>query len=235
MYLSIVIPAYNEEERIGPTLAKIYSFLKTRNYDYEVLVVDDGSTDNTVKEVQKNDLFIENKLRVISNGINRGKGFSVRSGMINSRGENVLISDADLSTPIEELDKLFAYFAKNFDIVMGSRSTQGSDIGIRQPWYREKMGRIFNFFIKKILFLEFNDTQCGFKLLKATPAKNIAAQLCMNGFSFDVEMAYLAKKRGYKIAEVGVIWNNSIQTKVSIFGSSLNMFFDLFRIKRLHK
>jgi dolichyl-phosphate beta-glucosyltransferase len=235
MFLSIIIPAYNEEKRIGPTLAKIYSFLKNKEYSYEVLVVDDGSSDNTVQEVQKSNLFSENKLKIISNGINRGKGFSVKNGILNSSAEFVLISDADLSTPIEESDKLSAYLDKGFDIIIGSRGAQDSDIRIRQPWHRERMGRIFNFFIKKILFLEFDDTQCGFKLFKAPAAKNIAAQLCMDGFSFDVEMLYLAKKGGYKIAEVGVIWNNSPQSTVKLLSSSLNMFFDLFKIKQLHK
>ena len=235
MYLSLVMPAYNEEKRIGLTLTKIYSFLKNKEYSYEVLIVDDGSSDNTVKEAQKSSLFMQNRLRIINNGTNKGKVFSVKNGILNSQGENILISDADLSTPIEEADKLFSYFDKDFDIIIGSRSTQGSDVRIRQPWHRERMGRIFNFFIKKILFLEFDDTQCGFKLFKATAAKNIAAQLCMDGFSFDVEMLYLAKKGGYKIAEVGVIWNNSPQSTVKLLSSSLNMFFDLFKIKQLHK
>lgn len=235
MFLSIIIPAYNEEKRIGPTLVRIHSFLRGRSYDYEVLVVDDGSTDNTSREVKKSDLFKENKLRIISNGSNRGKGFSVKNGILNSRADFVLISDADLSTPIEEIDKLFKYIDKDFDIVIGSRSVNSSEIIIHQPWHRECMGRIFNFFVRKMLVDDFKDTQCGFKLFKGNIARAIAALLRIEGFSFDVEMLYIAKQKGYKIAETGVVWNNSAQSTVKVFRSSLNMFLDLFRIKWLHK
>ncbi|MDP2923613.1 MAG: glycosyltransferase family 2 protein [Candidatus Omnitrophota bacterium] len=235
MLLSIIIPAYNEEKRIGPTLVQINSFLKNRSYNCEILVIDDGSADNTMKKAEKSSLFTENKSRVISNGTNGGKGFSVKNGILNSHGEYVLISDADLSTPIEEVDKLFKYIDKGFDIAIGSRSVSTSEIKAHQPWHRERMGRIFNFFVRKILVSDFNDTQCGFKLFKGNIARAIAAQLKIDGFSFDVEMLYIAKQKGYKIAEVGVMWNNSAQSTVRVFGSSLNMLLDLLKIKSLHR
>jgi len=235
MYLSIVIPTYNEEKRIGATLSKIYDFLKTKNYDYEIIVVDDGSTDRTVLETQQSILFKENNLGVIKNWINMGKGFSVKRGILASKGDYVLFSDADLSTPIEELDKLFGYINNEFDVVIGSRSVKDSDVKIHQPWHRERMGKTFNFFVKLFLLKEFNDTQCGFKLFKGNIARKIAQLLKIDGFCLDVEMLYLARQKAYKIKEIGVVWKNSPQTKVNTIGSSINMFLDLLKIKTLHR
>lgn len=235
MYLSIVIPAYNEEERIVATLSKIYDFLKTKEYDYEIIVVDDGSTDKTVLEVQQSELFKDNKSGIIKNWINMGKGFSVKRGILASRGDYVLFSDADLSTPIEEADKLFSYINKGYDIVIGSRSVKDSDVKIHQPWHREKMGKTFNLFVKLLLMKDFNDTQCGFKLFGGNIARKLAPLLKIDGFCFDAEMLYLAKIKGYKIKELGVVWKNSPQTKVEAIGSSINMFLDLLKIKALRR
>ncbi len=235
MYLSIVIPAYNEEKRIKATLLRIYGFLRTKDYNYEIIIVDDGSTDKSVLEVQQSQLFKEGNLRVIKNRKNTGKGFSVKRGILASKGDYVLFSDADLSTPIEELDKLFGYINDGYDIIIGSRGKKDSDVKVHQPWHREKMGKIFNVFVKSMLFKEFNDTQCGFKLFKGDIAREIAQLLKFNGFSFDVEMIYLARKKGYNLKEIGVVWENSPKSKVKVIGSSFNMFLDLFKIKALHK
>ena len=173
IYLSIVIPAYNEEKRIGDTLDRIYNFLKTKKYDFEVMVIDDGSTDKTVDMASASELAKENRLKILKNGSNKGKGFSVKSGILNSSGEYILFSDADLSTPIEEVDKLFEEINKGYDIVIGSRSMEGSDVRVRQPWYREIMGKTFNFFVKSILFKEFNDTQSVSYTHLTLPTKRI--------------------------------------------------------------
>ncbi|MEA3488884.1 MAG: dolichyl-phosphate beta-glucosyltransferase [Candidatus Omnitrophota bacterium] len=234
MYLSIVIPAYNEENRIGPTLSLMHDYFFSRDYDHEVILVDDGSTDGTVPEAERSRFVSESRLKIVQNGVNRGKGFSVRNGIMNSRGEYVLICDADMSTPIEEMDKLAGYFHEGYDIVIGSRSIKGSDVRVRQPWYRERMGKTFNFLVKLILMGGIKDTQCGFKVFKGDIAREIAYDLRIDGFCYDVEMLYLAEKKGYRIKEVGIVWDNSPQSKVKIMGSSLNMFFDLVKIKRLH-
>lgn len=235
MYLSIIIPAYNEERRIGATLSKIYSFLKAKGCDYEVIVVDDGSSDNTASIAAQSELAKEGKLILLKNAKNAGKGFSVRRGILSSRGDFVLFSDADLSTPITEADKLLQYIAEGFDIVIGSRSIADSDVRVHQPWLRERMGKIFNFFVKTFLVRNFNDTQCGFKLFKGDIARQIADLLKIDGFCFDVEMLYIARQKGYKAKEAGVIWEDSRQSKVRVLGSSLSMFCDLFRIRALHR
>ncbi|MDD5194064.1 MAG: glycosyltransferase family 2 protein [Candidatus Omnitrophica bacterium] len=235
MFLSIVIPAYNEENRLLPTLEKIYSYLGSNNFDCEVIVVDDGSLDNTKDTALRSQLNNAGKLTVLQNGRNRGKGFSVKRGILASQGDYILFSDADLSTPIEEFEKLFKGVKEGFDIVIGSRGVFESDIRVHQPWHREKMGKIFNFFIKAFIFNNFSDTQCGFKLFKGSIARDIASSTVIEGFCFDVEMIYIAKMRRYKIKEIGVIWNNSPQSRVKIFGSSIGMFYDLLRIKALHK
>ncbi|MDP3791550.1 MAG: glycosyltransferase family 2 protein [Candidatus Omnitrophota bacterium] len=232
VYLSVIIPAYNEEGRIGPTLSKVYEFLRTKDYDWEVILVDDGSSDNTVIRAQDSELAKIAKLKIINNGTNKGKGFSVKNGILNSSGEYILFSDADLSTPIEEADKLFSYIKKGCDIVIGSRSIAGADVKVHQPFYREWMGRIFNFLVNMLLIKGFNDTQCGFKLFKGNVARELGKELTVNGFCFDVEMLYLAGKKGYRIAETGIIWENSPQSKVRVINSSLAMFIDLFKIKR---
>lgn len=234
VHLSIVIPAYNEEKRIAGTLNKLYDFLKRKNFSYEVIVVDDGSTDNTVGISENSILAGEDKLRVIRNGSNTGKGFSVKNGILNSNGEYVLFSDADMSVPIEEVDKFFDIMGKGYDIIIGSRGLKESDVRMHQPWYREMMGRVFNLFVKSLLMSEFNDTQCGFKLFKADPAKYIASQLRINGFSFDVEMLYIAAKIGYRVKEMPVIWLNSPQSRVNPLFDSARMFFDLIRIRVMH-
>ncbi|MFC1570435.1 dolichyl-phosphate beta-glucosyltransferase [Candidatus Omnitrophota bacterium] len=235
MYLSVVIPAFNEEKRILSTLNKIDTFFREKDYDYEVIVVDDGSADGTMSTVEKSGIPSKGKVRVLSYNGNRGKGYAVKTGILESKGEYVLVSDADMSTPIEEVEKLIGIIEEGYDAVIGSRSVSDSEVRVRQPWYRERMGKTFNLFVRLTLGMnDFIDTQCGFKLFKGDVAREIAGKLQIDGFSFDVEMLYLAKRKGYKIKEVGIIWNNSPQSKVKVIASSTSMFLDLFNIRRIH-
>jgi len=233
MLLSIVIPAYNEEKRLKSTLEKLYSYLKIKDYEYEVIVIDDGSSDKTSEVALSSELAKIGKLSLLKNEKNEGKGFSIKRGILSSRAEFILFTDSDLSTPIEELDEIFLSI-QTHDIVIGSRSIEGADIRVHQPFYRELMGRIFNILVNIFVLKGFIDTQCGFKLFRSTAAKDIAKELKINRFGFDVEMLYLAKKKNYKIKEVPVIWLDSPTSKVNPIFDSFKMFIDLLLIKRLH-
>ncbi len=200
-----------------------------------MIVVDDGSDDDTVRKAKESDIFKTGALSVVRNETNSGKGFAVKAGILKSAGKYVLFSDADSSTPIDELDKMLEYIGDDVDIVIGSRSVPDSDVRVPQPWHREKMGKIFNFCVRALLVDSFKDTQCGFKLFKGDIAREIARLSEIKGFCFDVEMLYIAGQKGYRVREVGVVWNNSIQSKVKILNSSLSMFLDLLRIKKIHK
>lgn len=228
--ISIVIPAFNEEKRIMPTIQKIYAYLKSNVALFEIFVVDDGSSDNTREVV--NDLSGEIRgIKLLSNESNRGKGFSVRSGVLNANCALILLSDADLSTPIEEVEKLLPYLEQGYDIVIGSRGLKESDIIKRQAWYRQLMGKTFNLLVKTILFTGIEDTQCGFKLFKTDLAKKVFGLSKIDGFAFDVELLLIAKRMGYRIKEVPVRWINSPQSRVRIVGDSFKMFIDLLRIR----
>jgi len=234
MHLSIIIPAYNEQDRLPLTLSKIHSYCNSQSYNYEVLVVDDGSTDNTIRVVTDNPLSEAGRLRILKNQRNRGKGYSVKRGVMASKGDYVLFSDADLSTPIGEVEKLFSALNEKCDIAIGSRSIKGAQIKVHQPFYREYMGKFFNRLVRIFAFKGIIDTQCGFKLFKGTLARDIAAQMRVDGFAFDVEMLYLARRSGCRIEEVPIIWVNSPQSKVDPLRDSLKMLLDIINIKRLH-
>ncbi|MEK6862297.1 MAG: dolichyl-phosphate beta-glucosyltransferase [Nanoarchaeota archaeon] len=225
--LSVVIPAYNESQRIKSTVDIILKYLKNWKIKFEIIVVDDGSIDNTVDEVKK---INKKNIRLIKNGRNYGKGYSEKNGILNSRYEYVLFSDADLSTPIDMLDR-FEKYIDNYDIVIGSRALSGSDIKIKQPFYREFMGKIFNKFVRLFTVRGINDTQCGFKLFKGNIAKKIFERATLDGFGFDVEILYIAKLNGIKIIEVPVIWRNSKLSKVRPIKDAVRMFKDLFIIR----
>ncbi|MCM8787322.1 MAG: glycosyltransferase family 2 protein [Candidatus Omnitrophica bacterium] len=234
MLLSLVIPAYNEEKRLAVTLEKISTYLDRKEIDYEVIIVDDGSVDKTSQVALSSKLAKQNKLILLKNEENKGKGYSVKRGILKAKGEYILFSDADLSTPIEELAKLFFYI-NNYNIVIGSRAKKESKIIVHQPFYREIAGKIFNLFVQIFILKGICDTQCGFKLFKTDCAKKIARYLKTSGFVFDVEMLYLAKKFGYNIKEVGIIWSNSCESKVNILKDFSKIFKDLISIKYIHK
>ncbi len=227
MYLSIVIPAYNEEKRIQRTLEKILHYCKKHTYSYEILVVNDSSTDKT-KEVAQD---IGNKhIRIIENAQNRGKGYSVKQGFLHACGEWILFTDADLSTPIDELELFFRYTI-DYPVVIGSRNLPMSRIVVKQPFLRSTLGKIFPFFVRCFLLPEITDSQCGFKLFRQDVAKRIAEKQRLDGFCFDTEQLFLAKKFEYTIKEVPISWANDERSKVCLFSDPLKMFLDVFRIR----
>jgi glycosyltransferase involved in cell wall biosynthesis len=227
--LSIVIPAFNEELRLPETLSLISSYIRGSNRETEVIVIDDGSTDRTADVAQSFRDEIRH-LRVVANSTNRGKGYSVRNGMMEASGRIVLFTDADLSAPIEETDKLLAALADH-DVAIGSRALNRSLISVRQSAFREYAGMIFNFIVRATLRLPFVDTQCGFKAFRREPCRIIFQQQRIERFGFDPELLYLARHHGLRSAEIPVRWAHSPATKVSMLRDSVQMFLDVFIIR----
>lgn len=223
--ISVIIPAYNEERRIISTLIKINNYLKTEKYDYEIIVIDDGSKDRTVELVQQ-----QGFAKIIRNPGNKGKGYSVKQGMLSAKNEWILFSDADLSTPIEELDK-FKPYAGSHEVMIGSRCLAQSKIALHQPFYRELPGKIFGKMVKLICLKEITDSQCGFKLFSRNAAQKIFSKQTINRFGFDVEILYLAKKYGYSLKEIPITWTNDRQTRLNLFTDSISMFKDIIKIR----
>jgi glycosyltransferase involved in cell wall biosynthesis len=227
--LSIIIPSFNEEQRLPDTLRKIAAYVRERRPDTEVIVVDDGSTDKTATVARSYQARIP-LLRVLSNGTNRGKGFSVRHGSLEARGNIVLFTDADLSSPIEEGEKLLARLATH-DVAIGSRAVDRSLIEAHQSAFRESAGIVFNRIVRIILRLPFVDTQCGFKAFRRERCRIIFEQQTIERFGFDPELLYLARHHGLSTIEVPVRWAHSPATKVSMLKDSVQMFLDVFVIR----
>lgn len=223
-FLSVVIPAFNEAERLPRTLGRLADYLRAFGRSHEILVVDDGSSDATAERARAAGAT------VLRNDKNRGKGHAVRRGMLEARGQRRLMTDADLSTPIEELKRFLETMDRGFDVVIGSRALPGANIEVHQPWFRENMGRLYNLFVRALAVPGLRDTQCGFKLWSAAAALDAFAPARLDGFSFDVEALYLARKRGYRIAEVPVTWRNDAATRVGL-GTGSAAFPDLLRIR----
>jgi dolichyl-phosphate beta-glucosyltransferase len=224
--LSVVIPAFNEAERLPATLAKIRAYLDGRGERYEILVVDDGSRDATVVQAERHGGAAT---RVLKNERNRGKGHAVRQGMLAARGARRLMSDADLSTPIEELAALAARIDEGFDIAIASRAVAGARIEVHQSPLRESAGRLFNLIVRLLAVPGIHDTQCGFKLFTAAAAVAVFSAARLDGFSFDVEALFVARSRGLRIAEVPVTWRNDAATRVSA-ARGAQAFADILRI-----
>jgi dolichyl-phosphate beta-glucosyltransferase len=232
--LSVVIPAFNEERRLGATLQRMDAFLGSLPTEYELVVVDDGSTDNTVA-VARAFASARGRLRVLHNRRNRGKGASVRRGVAAARGERILFTDADLSAPITDLPRLDAALDRGAAVAIGSRAVRGARVLTPQPWYRTLMGKTFNLFVQVLVLPGVQDTQCGFKLFTRAAARRLFPRQTLAGFGFDVEVLYLARRCGLTVAEVPVEWRNSLQSRVSPLKDSLRMFGDLFRVLARHR
>ena len=227
---SIIIPAYNEGARLDATLNKVLRYIAQQKWDAEVIVVNDGSRDNTVEIVQEH-MQKNSMLRLIENPGNRGKGYSVRNGMMHARGEVLLFSDADLSSPIEEAPKLLAAIKEGADIAIGSRWMQSELQTQRQPLYRQLFGRIFNLMLRLILGLQFKDTQCGFKAFTRPAAQAIFPQQKIERWGFDPELLYLANKYGFKVVEVPVAWAHSAGTRISPLRDGTRMVVEMLKIR----
>jgi dolichyl-phosphate beta-glucosyltransferase len=229
--LSVVIPSYNEEKRLESGLRQALDYLARRGTSYELLVVDDGSRDRTSELATA---FAGRGVRVLRHERNRGKGAAVRTGVLASRGDRVLLSDADFSTPIAELPKLERRLADGTPLVIGSRGLADSQVRQRQPLYREMMGKTFNRLIRLLGVRGIRDTQCGFKLVAGDVGRRLASELTIDGFAWDVELIWLARRRGYRVAEVGVVWINSPESRVDPIRSSFAMLRDvvLMRFRR---
>ncbi len=233
IYLSVIIPAYRESERIGRNLLEIQDYLVTKNYSYEILVITDGSPDNTAEIARNYQERIKN-LRVIENKENHGKGYVVRQGLLEARGEYRVFLDADGSTSITHLDKFLPEAENGNDVVIGSRDIAGAFIQIHQPKYREIMGDMGNWAIRLVLGLwNYPDTQCGFKLLNAQAAEEVAKRMVVDRFGFDFELIILAKKLGFKIKQMPVRWLNEEGSTVGLFGPNgfIQVLIDLFKTK----
>ena len=227
MRLSIVIPAFDEAARLGPTLEMVCDFAARREGGFEVIVVDDGSRDGTAAVAEG---FAARGVRLLRLPRNRGKGAAVRTGVLASQGARVLISDADLSTPIAELDRVEPHLAEA-PLVFGSRGLGESRVVRHQPWYRQAMGRTFNLIIRLLGVGGLRDTQCGFKLLDGETARQLFAEMTVDGFAFDVELVLLARRRGLAIVEIGVEWANAEGSRVHPVWSSLGMLRDVLRLR----
>ncbi|MEZ5424489.1 MAG: glycosyltransferase family 2 protein [Pyrinomonadaceae bacterium] len=232
--LSIVIPAFNESERIAPGLAKILAYIRERKIDGELIVVDDGSSDDTA-EVARNvaSEYSDIETNVIRYEQNRGKGYAVKTGLLAARADIALFSDADLSTPIDEADKLLTPIAiDEMDVTFGSRAIDRSLIGTHQPWRREQGGKVMNFVIRKMSGLDFADTQCGFKAFNMKKFRPLLDVMTVDRFGFDVEFLFVAKYHGLRLAEIPVRWNDVAGSKVSVFRDTRRMFSELAQVRR---
>ena len=227
---SIVIPAYNEGARLGATLEKVLAYVRARGWDAEVIVVNDGSRDHTA-DIVRTFAAKDSALRLVENPGNRGKGYSVRNGMLNARGSIMLFSDADLSSPIEEAPKLFQALEEGADFAIGSRWLRAETQTQRQPLHRQIFGRIFNLMLRITLGLKFKDTQCGFKAFKQSAMQAIFPLQKIERWGFDPETLFLARKFKFKVQEVPVAWGHSGGTRIHPLVDGSRMFMDMLRIR----
>lgn len=228
-YLSVIIPAYNEAERLPLTLFDIDKYLSQASFSYEIIVVNDGSKDNTAQVVENLMPIIKN-LKLINNKFNQGKGGVVAQGMLEAKGNIRLFTDADNSTSIDQVEKFFPYFKEGYQVVIGSRAVKGAEIPVKQPFYRRILGRIGNLIIQILVLPGLKDTQCGFKAFTEEAAKDIFSRLTIKRWGFDVEALVIAKVLGYQIKEVGIRWINDPRSKVKP-SAYFQMLYEVLKIR----
>ena len=230
MRLSVIIPAYNEAERLPKTLRQVDEYLRRQPYEYEILVVSDGSKDNTAEVVRQAMVSIKN-LRLVDDKENHGKGYSVKKGMLEAKGDFCLFMDADNSTSVDQVERMWPEFEKGFEVVIGSRDLKGAELPVPQPWVRRRLGDIFNLIVQTISGLwGMWDTQCGFKGFTKKAAEELFSRATIEKWAFDVEILVLAKKRKYKIQEIPVRWINDPSSKVK-FSGMVKMLFEVLKIR----
>ncbi|MGQ9674190.1 MAG: dolichyl-phosphate beta-glucosyltransferase [Chloroflexota bacterium] len=233
-YLSVAISAYNEEKRIGRSLRRIIDYLQTQPYGWEIVVNDDGSRDRTIEVVRQ---FADDRIKLLSSPVNQGKGAGIKRAVLHSRGSRILFTDADLATPIEEVERLLERLDESHDIAIGCRiQPDGVDMRQSQPLYRQLLGKFFHFLVWLLVLRGIKDTQSGFKCFKRSVAHRLFAEQVLSSIIFDVEILYLARKYGYRIAEVPVQWNDvgGSTMRVSL-GNALRVAYDIVRIPMLHR
>jgi dolichyl-phosphate beta-glucosyltransferase len=228
--LSLVVPAYNEENRIETPLHPVVQYLRNKFNQWELIYSDDGSTDGTLKKLQQlQEKYPEIKIVGVSK--NRGKGSAVKVGMSAASGNIILFSDTDFSTPIQETEKLFQSLNDGYDVAIGSRGLSDSQVEVHQAWPRETMGRLFNTILRSLLPIQFMDTQCGFKLFSRKAVDIILPRMHLEGFAFDVEMLIIAQANQLRIAEVPVVWKNVLDSRVHPIRNSIEMLRDILKIR----
>ena len=228
--LEVIVPAYNEEERLGRTLARIAEYYDSQDYTWRCAVVNDGSKDGTAAIVM-GVAATDSRFRLLEYGGNRGKGFAVRYGVLRANADRVLFCDADLATPQEETEKLIAAMEKGAPIAIGSRPLKDSALEVRQPWYREQLGRAFNRAVQLLCVKGIDDTQCGFKMFTDEAAEDIFKRCKLDGFGFDFEAMMIARDLGYEIAEVPIRWRHQEGSKVVLMRDGPRMLRDLFKLR----
>jgi glycosyltransferase involved in cell wall biosynthesis len=227
--LSIIIPAHNEEKRLPPTLEQVFAFLEQQNYEAEVWVIENGSTDRTY-EIAQSFASQHKNLRVLR-ADGRGKGLAVQRGMLEARGQYRLMCDADLSMPIEEIEKFLSPKASNFDIAIASREAPGA-VRYDEPRYRHLGGRLINLIIRLLILPGLQDTQCGFKCFRAQVADDLFKRQTLMGWSFDIELLFIARQHGYRIIEIPIDWYYRSESKVNAPRDAMRMIRDIFQIHR---
>jgi dolichyl-phosphate beta-glucosyltransferase len=232
--VSIVVPAYNEERRLPPTLIDMIDYFDRQSFTYEIVVVDDGSRDGTGEVVKKFERVRE-QVKLIQLPKNQGKGHAVRLGVLNTRGKTILFADADGATPIGEFSKLYSAIQSGSEIVIGSRALTSTDTKVSTSVHRRLLGRIFNRWVNTVLLPDITDTQCGFKMFSRNTAQFLFKNQSSDRFSFDVELLYIARKAAIPVKEVAINWNNIPGSKVNLVVDSLKMLRDVLRFRVLHR